>query len=349
MKRFRFIVVSFLLVLMIGCTSSLQKKAPVIPETDPDIDRCYMLVESADYAEALTVCDRAVNRNPDSFIARASYAKALVESGRFAEGIEQYRQSLDLTPDAVQTRMELADAYTRVARYSDAVSEYKAIRTQQPSYLDAAVRLAQVCEETGDFLGAIDALRDAVAIQPGNDALYLDLVDLYKKAGRRSDAQNTLREAAHAFPEVVHVQYAAGVLWQEMKQYREAIDLYRRVQRLAGDYQNTAFNLAVCQYETGDIISAEKTLAGLLARTPHAAPAIVLQGQIAYDRQAYSRAETLFRQAIAIDHRNGSAFVMLGNVLRIQGDTDGAKDAYRQALRINPNDITAKKNLKRLY
>jgi len=45
---------------------------------------------------------------------------------------------------------------------------------------------------------------------------------------------------------------------------------------------------------------------------------------------------------------NGAAYVLLGNVLKKLGNKRAAIEAYREALRINPHDKVAKKNLKRL-
>jgi Flp pilus assembly protein TadD len=50
------------------------------------------------------------------------------------------------------------------------------------------------------------------------------------------------------------------------------------------------------------------------------------------------RAEAIYREAIALDAKLGSAWINLGNVLAVRGHRKEARDAYLKAKAIDPSD-----------
>ncbi len=151
------------------------------------------------------------------------------------------------------------------------------------------------------------------------------------------------------FPRSETILYNYAATLQSNRKYGSALEIYGKLLDLNPSYPNIHYNMALCHYYNDDAFRAERELRAYFDRGGSAVSrAHILMGMIYSDKQDFRQAEEQFRRAIQKDPDNGDAYVHLGNVLHALGDKRGAVNAYREALRINPRDRQAKKNLKRL-
>jgi len=68
-------------------------------------------------------------------------------------------------------------------------------------------------------------------------------------------------------------------------------------------------------------------------------------GNVFYGMRRLPEAAASYERAVAADADHPNAWFNLGNARAMSGDLQGAVDAYRQALRVNPTDADAKKRL----
>jgi predicted Zn-dependent protease len=66
---------------------------------------------------------KAVEADPQSFIAHTVLGRALVESGDVEKGIKELELSKQQSPVSPQTRIALASAYAKAGRSTDAARE----------------------------------------------------------------------------------------------------------------------------------------------------------------------------------------------------------------------------------
>ncbi len=129
------------------------------------------------------------------------------------------RSEVRLNPSAVATDVaEFEAALTRAARSADPGSQAAALRAAielyqgellpgyyeewvvaerqrlEEAFGDALIRYSGVLAETGDFAGAIEAARRALARDPLREDVHCDLMALFAGTGRTSDAVRQYRE-----------------------------------------------------------------------------------------------------------------------------------------------------------
>ncbi len=97
-----------------------------------------------------------------------------------------------------------------------------------------------------------------------------------------------------------------------------------------------AFDAALELHRAGRLDEAEAAYRSLLTARPGHFDSRHLIGVIASQRGQFEQAVALIRQALAIDDRQPSAFVNLGNALMGAGRAAEAADAYRRALALDP-------------
>ena len=338
-------------ILWSGCVTGpgTEQPGPGVSQTDPAIDRCFTLVDTGNYQEALGICEEASASNPGSFIALAAYAEALRETGNPELAEVYYRKALAIDPTALHTRMELGGLLQERGDGDAALTEYQAALDRQPDYLPAIIETARIHQALRHWESAADSYRKAIAIQPSDQQLRMELVQVLVSAGRFPDVGKVIADASTDFPESAGMQLTFGTILQEQKRYRDAIACFLTAVKLDPGNSMARYNLALSYFSNGQIPEARKALARFLSGKPDSSGGHFLAGQLAMQDNDHDQAEASFKKAIQYDSRNGAAYVMLGNLMQQRGDRDGAKEAYRQALRINPNDPVAKRNLKRLY
>ncbi|MCD4655211.1 tetratricopeptide repeat protein [bacterium] len=347
MKKLYLLTIIFIILIIAGCATP-SGIIPVAPKTDPDIDQCFIMVNAGQYQDALPVCMGAVQNNPDSFIAHSSYAGALKGTGQIDLAEIEYRKALMIDPESILTRMNLAGMLRANGDSAKAILEFKEVRTLRADYLDVYTELAVTYKDMNNVNGAVESYKQAIVLEPANEALYMKLAEVLEMGKRYKEARQVLEDASVSLGSL-NIQFAYASMLQSHKKYNQAARQYGKIIKTDPNFNNVRYNQAVCYYRAGDTGRAEKVMTRFIKDNPRSSTGQMLLGQLAYDRSNYSEAENAFRKAIDLDKNNGAAWVLLGNTLRQRGDKDGAKKAYRQALRINPRDATAKKNLKRLY
>lgn len=137
--------------------------------------------------------------------------------------------------------------------------------------------------------GEVDAAEAAYRTAMRQDrqfmAAYLNLADLYRSAGRETEAHAVLREALAVAPREAAVHHALGLQRVRAQEYDAALEYLRRAHELAPDNAEYGFIYAVALHDTG---SAQRALT-VLRRLAAAHPADARIAQALRDYQSEAR------------------------------------------------------------
>ncbi len=179
-----------------------------------------------------------------------------------------------------------------------------------------------------------------------------------------------------------YLRYGQGIRLANAGQLAAAIGEFRKV--LAEDPQNTLahFYVGVCYYRLHQLDEAVTALHAALAVAHHYPPAEELLGTIWLVKHDYKRAREQFEQLAAstpasygahynlgilalregrsddalrellaacrADPTSAQPHAALGSLYNARGDADRAKEEFRQAIALDPNDQASRKNLEQL-
>jgi tetratricopeptide (TPR) repeat protein len=85
----------------------------------------------------------------------------------------------------------LLDGISNKDMSKDAIKYYKRAITLHPFMFKLRDKLAQIYVEKGYYQEAIQELKEAIRITPGNPVPYINLTNLFMKLGRHEDARKT--------------------------------------------------------------------------------------------------------------------------------------------------------------
>ena len=218
----------------------------------------------------------------------------------------------------VQQTLQQAVQHHERGELAQAERLYRQALAREPNNFDALSLLAVLATQAGHPQAAIELLRRAESIRPGDPRIRAATAEAYSTLG---DQLSRLRKLP------------------------ESIDAYRTALSLHADMPEAANNLGLVLGMSGRINEAVTAYRHAIARRPALAEAHSNLSDALRVLGQYDDSISAAREAIRIRPQYPEAFNNLGNALVAAGRTKEGADAYESAVRINPNSAEAWNNL----
>lgn len=247
------------------------------------------------------------------------------------------RRQQGTMPAALQAALE----HHRAGRLAQAEAMYLKL----PTNPDALNLAGVVAYETGRPLEAIELIRKAVRLNPGDATYQYHLGLCYAALGRGDEARAAYQAAIARNPRYVDAYNNLGVLWREHGQPEAAIECCRKAVAIDPGYVAAYSNLGAALKDAGRFEESLSCCLQALERDPGHAGALGNLAATLSELKRYDEAVACARRALALDPHNVDALGNLGGALREQGHLDEAESAYRQAIALRPQDAVLHFNL----
>ncbi|MFN8548078.1 MAG: serine/threonine-protein kinase [Candidatus Eisenbacteria bacterium] len=160
------------------------------------------------------------------------YAKALAALHRFDEAVAALEAAIRRQPDRWRLYNVLGSLQYEQSRFAEARDAFRRAVTLAPDYAIGFVNLGAACQQLGAGDQAIAAYRRAIAIKPSRAALT-NLGVLLMMERRHGEAIQALRDAIAIEAGDYRVWANLGAALEEVDRTAEALDAYREAARLA--------------------------------------------------------------------------------------------------------------------
>lgn len=254
-----------------------------------------------------------------------------------------------------------------------AIADFRAVLKGMPDSVEALRLLAQAHLHKGERDLARDSLQKAVAADPGNTPLRLDLVQLLVEFGDLGAAWDQVQRAMKTAPRDRHaLELAARIAlarsdWAGALEAAAALKTHHPDDPLGYVLAGVAYQLqdqldrGTAEFEDAlakrpealfpisalvandlkrdDLPKALERVQGFLQRHPDSAPAHNLLGELLLLRQDQEGAERAFAQAIALDDGWPVAYHNLARAYGARAAWKAAIEVYRKALARFPDNV----------
>jgi tetratricopeptide (TPR) repeat protein len=292
------------------------------------LGRLYTRAGQADKAiQALT---RVVNENPLSVQGRLSLAQAYVvahdmnnairaleeivddeprvanmlgqfqeQAGRLKDAADSYTKALTVAPNSRELKVRRIAALLAAKDFQRAADFAGQAQMQHPDDLRFPQLRAQALQQMGDPGRAITVLEPVARANPNDVTTQLSLADLYSNAGRKSDAERTVRQLVAIEPgNADALNYLGYLLADRGQQLDEAIRLVRRALDIEPNNPNYLDSLGWAYYRRGDYDQAEKYIAPAAQQMPRNATVQEHLGDILAKRGRWADAIAAWTRAL---------------------------------------------------
>jgi tetratricopeptide (TPR) repeat protein len=229
-----------------------------------------------------------------------------------------------------------------VGPHSQADDYYRASPEASALYQFSRGRLLA---DDGRYGEAVEAMRQAVALDPRSAYLRISLAELLLQAGEDQEALEAAKDALQQDPGLREAHLLLGGLYFRDRDYARAVEHFKRVVELDPDNENAYLHLAVTYSRLGEKDLALSGIHDLLARHPDSLAGRLTEARLFRDLELPSRAEAAYRKLIDSEPGLTSAYLELGRILENARRLAEAAEIYRAGIGYNDRNETLRRRL----
>jgi tetratricopeptide (TPR) repeat protein len=224
--------------------------------------------------------------------------------------------------------------------YPTAIRDYRKVLELRPNMVEAKVNLGAALVHVGDFDGAIAMYRSALALISNKNAVLRNLALAYYKKGDFKDAAEQFEVLHQALPNDVGIAALLGYCDVQLGKAEAAVALLGPLETQSAD--NLDF-----EYAFGSaLIKAGRRRDGVdrlekVAKSGNSADAYLLAGSTLLDLNDFEPARRDLDEALRLDPKLPGVYTLAGTARDKTGAIPEAEAAFREALKINPDDFDA--------
>jgi len=201
-------------------------------------------INKGDWVGAQAVADE-LRKQGDSAKASDQIMGAVYASKKnYAESIAAFRRAFDAAPSETQPMVSLVRSYLRAGKTNEALVFLNAVVKASPGNTNARLLQGQLNALKGDTAAATESFRTAIGQRPKEAVGYLNLANVYMRAGRLEDADKAVAEGLAAVPADFSLRMAQAGVHELAGRYEEAIRLYEQLLKERPNADVIANNLA---------------------------------------------------------------------------------------------------------
>jgi len=285
----------------------------------------YNLLARHDAAGAEAAFRQAIEALPESQPAHRGLGLALREEGKWVDALRELQVATRLDPGD-------ADSHYALGMVAWSLSEQSSTAQgagEKPEYRELAGR----------------EFNQALALQPRDASLRLDLAGFYLDAGRTHEAQDQAQEAVRLAPQNPAAHIILGRAYFAVGEEEKAAAEFDSAAKL-GPGQGGAF-LALGQLRLFQrkYPQAEQMFRRAIQASPQLAPAYEALAQVLVQDGRSAEARSLLEKAVALDPQDWQSQYQLAKLLMEAGEAGRATTMLEEVARARPDYLPAREQL----
>jgi tetratricopeptide (TPR) repeat protein len=276
--------------------------------------------------------------NPDQLLSHAIDAQ---QRGDYPTAIRDYRKLLELRPNTVEAEVNLGAALAHVGDFDGAIAMYRSALPLVAQKNAVLLNLALAYYKKGDFKNAAEQFETLHKAQPNDVRVATLLGDTDVRLGKAADAVALLEPLESRSAGNLDFEYAYGSALISAGRRREGVERIEKVAKL-GNSADAYLLAGSTLLDLNDFEPARRDLDAALSLDPKLPRVYTLAGEARDKTGAVNEAEAAFREALKLNPDDFDANLYMGAILYKRRDLDGAKPYLDRALQLNPSSSMAR-------
>lgn len=275
-----------------------------------------------------------------------AYATCLVKLKRFDKAAAVLQKSLALNPDDRRERQVLASIQLMAHQPQESVATLEPLLGSSPDAQTLELASAAY-EDAHDTERAVDALRQAILLNPQNVLLYVDFAAISATHQSFQVGINVVNDGIHLQPNAAPLYFARGVLYVQLAEYEKAQADFEEAYDLDPSQSLSVAAQGLAAVQQNDLSHALADVQEKLQHKPADPILLYLQADVLSQQGAapgsaeFQTAMRSAKQAVALRPALGPARSVLAKLYLQSGQYPEAAAQCRKALEIDPKDQTA--------
>ena len=287
----------------------------------------------------------AFEANDDEIFIIAQIFAAL---GRVSTAIELVEPLMIKYPNETNLKTFLADLYLDLAedeKALDLLSGNEDETNVSVLLLEADMYIAQ-----GLFEVAEDKLKKALELEPQNEVIKLAYAEFYHHIGEFEQALNLYADLIECgLGAEINVYERLATCYSRIGEFEKALEQFELSEKFFGALNtDQLFNKGFIAYQLNQDSLAKKVFQDLKELDPSYDTIYPLLAKIYIREENEEKALEMISEGISHNEYNAELFFLKGSVLEKLKDFEGARDAYYEALNLDPEDLESAMRSNRL-
>jgi Flp pilus assembly protein TadD len=197
---------------------------------------------AGEYQRAIAPLTRALNAKPSDAALKRMLAMAHLNTGGYVRAAELLRDDPELAADA-SLQFAYGLALVRSDHAPEAEAVFARLLREHGDSAELSVLLGQASAQQGDFDGAIEALRRALALKADVAEANGTLGEIYLKQGKLAEAEQALRAELKRQPDDLKSRQNLAAVLDMQQRGDEALTLLRGIVKAAPDSADARYLL----------------------------------------------------------------------------------------------------------
>jgi tetratricopeptide (TPR) repeat protein len=336
---FKAITFVMAVILVTGCSKE-TRKARLLSEADT-------YFKAGNYDKAKVTYLNVLRMDAQSALAAERLGAMWQDDAAPLRAAPFLKKASELDPKNTQNRIRLARCYVAIGAFGEGAREALKVLEQLPDSGEALITLSEAARKKEDVLAAEDEIQK---FPKKNDvSFYLASANLFFGRGNQPAALNALRQALSVEPNSPQAHLAMGDLYLFQKDIKQAAEEYKKAAELAPIRSNERLKYAAFKSARGDAEETRRIGNEMTKRAPDYLPGWVLLADVASKEKKYDEALSLLENVFGRDPEYLDARRLQSTVLLAKGETKKAIDALERLDRTYPDTPIIKYELARAY
>jgi tetratricopeptide (TPR) repeat protein len=291
--------------------------------------------------EAEKVLSYAHDLFPASSALLLREAQLLASTGKVSNAIPKLKNLLMLEPNNDEALLTLASIYSQLREHKQSIEYFtKALACSDDDLKDDIyIDLALEYENLDRWNKAISVLHEALERNPENETALYELAYCYEMAGKLEECVHYYRKFIDEYPYSFPSWYNLGNVYQKLELLEDSIDAYDYCLAIQDDFTPAMFNKAHALVKMERYHLAIKAYQETLDFEPPQAATFCYIGECYERMDKLDQAEKFYKLSIEEDAHFSDAYVGLGVVADLRGETEKGMPFLERALELESENV----------
>ena len=296
-----------------------------------------LLIQQRRFSDALEYLGQAADTGMGGQETLRKIGLIHMELEQYDEAIKIFNGMLAKDPDIHQIRLYLGMAYEEKGDFDPAYTEFVKIPRDSNLYVEAIGHIAFILKEKGKPEQAVVTLKTALAENPRNLELYMNLSSLYEALEKPEDGLALLFEAEKLFPDESRLQFRLGVLYDKRGNRPESIERMKKVIALNPKDAQALNFLGYTYAEMGiNLDEALNYLKQAVKIRPNDGFILDSLGWVYFKLKKYDESVKYLEEAVALVIDDATISEHLGDVYAARKEFRKALKMYKKSIELDP-------------
>ncbi len=283
--------------------------------TNPELyyRRAQLYFDEKYLDKAISDMDQAISLREDNALYYLQKGRILYAMNKTVDASKQYEKAIAVKPDFVEAKMKLAELYYLVKEHKKSLDLYNSVLETEPKNTTVLFYKGMNYKEMGDTASAIQVFQKAYEL----DARYYDAVmqlgNLYA-ALRNKIALDYYVTASRIKPKSPEPPYSAGVFYQQQRDYKRAIGMYRQALKGNERYYQAYYNSSLINVEMANYDEAIQNLNTVIRIEPGLVDAYYMRGLCYEQKKNKEEARINYQYTLELNPKHDMALKALSRL-----------------------------------